>query len=54
MGEAGIEVEKVVPEMLSVFESAVIPRLLSISEDAKRYLVFTAWLNTFLEERLIL
>jgi len=50
-GEAGIEVEKVVSEMLSVFESTVLPRLLSISEDTKRYLVFTAWLNTFLEER---
>jgi len=49
--EASIEVEKVVSEMLSVFENTVLPRLLSISEDTKRYLVFTAWLNTFLEKR---
>ena len=48
--EESVEVE-VVAEMLSVFEKNILPRLLSISEETKRYLVFTAWLNTLLEEK---
>ena len=50
-GEESIEVKEVVFEMLSVFEKNILPRLLSISEETKRYLVFTAWLNTLLEEK---
>ena len=50
-GEESIEVKEVVFDMLSVFEKSILPRLLSISEETKRYLVFTAWLNTLLEEK---
>jgi hypothetical protein len=37
--------------MLRVFEDKILPRLVSISEETKRYLLFTGWLNSFLEER---
>jgi len=50
-GEENTETERVVSEMLSVFEEKILPRLLTTSDEAKRYLLFTAWLNSFLEER---
>jgi hypothetical protein len=50
-GEESIEADKVVSEMLRVFEDKILPRLISISEETKRYLLFTAWLNSFLEEQ---
>lgn len=50
-GEESIKIEEVVVEMLSVFEKNILPHLLSISEETKRYLVFIAWINTFLEQR---
>jgi hypothetical protein len=49
--EEGTEASKVVSEMLRVFEDKILPRLVSISEETKRYLLFTGWLNSFLEER---
>jgi len=50
-GEESVEADKVVSEMLRVFEDKILPRLISISEETKRYLLFTAWLNSFLEEQ---
>jgi hypothetical protein len=50
-GEENTETERVVSEMLSVFEEKILPRLLTTSDETKRYLLFTAWLNSFLEER---
>ena len=41
----------IVNEMLKVFEEDVLPKLMAISEDTKRYLYFVAWLNTFIERR---
>jgi hypothetical protein len=49
--EEGTEASKVVSEMLRVFEDKILPMLVSISEETKRYLLFTGWLNSFLEER---
>jgi hypothetical protein len=37
--------------MLSVFEEKILPRLLTTSDETKKYLLFTARLNSFLEER---
>jgi hypothetical protein len=55
-GEQGFEAKEVdrssvVKEMLKVFEEAVLPKLVAIPEDTKRYLYFIAWLNTFIEMR---
>lgn len=50
-GEESVEADKVVSEMLRVFKDKILPRLISISEETKRYLLFTAWLNSFLEEQ---
>lgn len=53
MGERreNFKVEEVASELLRVFEEKIPPRLLNITDETKRYLLFTGWLNTFLEER---
>ena len=53
MGERreNFKVEEVASELLRVFEEKILPRLLSITDESKRYLLFAGWLNTFLEER---
>jgi hypothetical protein len=53
MGERreDFKVEEVASELLRVFEEKILPRLLSITDESKRYLLFAGWLNTFLEER---
>jgi hypothetical protein len=50
-GGEGVEVEEVVSRLLREFEERVLPRLLAIPEETKRYLVFVGWLNKSLEER---
>ena len=53
MGERreNFKVEEVASELLRVFEERILPRLLNITDESKRYLLFAGWLNTFLEER---
>jgi hypothetical protein len=53
MGERreNFKVEEVASELLRVFEEKILPRLLSVADESKRYLLFIGWLNTFLEER---
>jgi hypothetical protein len=46
-----VDRSSVVKEMLKVFDEAVLPKLVAIPEDTKRYLYFIAWLNTFIEMR---
>jgi len=43
--------ESIVNELLRLFEESILPKLSTITEDTKRYLYFTAWLNTFIEGR---
>jgi len=53
MGERreDFKVKEVASELLRVFEERILPRLLNITDESKRYLLFAGWLNTFLEER---
>lgn len=49
---AGTEdVEDLVENLYSLFKDSVLPRIIKISEETKRYLYFISWLNKELEER---
>ncbi|MFZ8792186.1 MAG: hypothetical protein ACO2OS_07990 [Thermosphaera aggregans] len=50
-GREDFKVEEVASGLLRVFEERILPRLLNIADESKRYLLFAGWLNTFLEER---
>jgi len=43
--------EDLVEDLYSTFKSRILPRLLEIHEETKRYLYFVSWLNRELEER---
>lgn len=43
--------ESLVEELYKKFEAGVLPKLLEIPEETKRYLYFLSWLNKELEER---
>jgi len=49
-GEEGFKA-KVVSEALGEFEARILPLLESTSDETKRFLLFIAWLNGFLESR---
>lgn len=44
-------VNLLVNELFDEFNAKILPRLLGIVDETKRYLYFTAWLNVFLEKK---
>jgi hypothetical protein len=47
MGERreNFKVEEVASELLRVFEEKILPRLLNITDETKRYLLFAGWVS---------
>lgn len=48
---SGEDVNLLVNKLLDEFNTRILPKLLGILDETKRYLYFIAWLNVFLEEK---
>jgi hypothetical protein len=44
-GREDFKVEEVASELLRVFEERILPRLLNITDETKRYLLFAGWVS---------